>query len=140
MIHDMPAYGLWPLVIINSAVFFIFALSFTNPVWFSFGAFSGFIVTLFAERNKRYWLSLVNSIEIMQPKLLSLYSRIQTQSSLAEANEKGPLNLEKLCQLNDKSRYAASFVVGNLVTGIQGHGIGNGIAKAGYEEAIGTCS
>jgi len=50
---DTSAYGLWPLVIINSAVFLIFAFSFTKPQtprdWRSFGAFSAFIVALFAE-------------------------------------------------------------------------------------------
>jgi protein-S-isoprenylcysteine O-methyltransferase Ste14 len=48
-----PAYGLWFLVVINSAVFIFFALSFAKPQsrrdWRSFGAFSGFIVALFAE-------------------------------------------------------------------------------------------
>jgi len=47
------AYGLWSLVIINSAVFIIFAFSFTKPKtprdWRSFGAFSAFIVALFTE-------------------------------------------------------------------------------------------
>lgn len=47
------AYGLWPLVIINSLVFIIFALSFTKPKtprdWRSLGAFSAFIVALFVE-------------------------------------------------------------------------------------------
>ena len=47
------AYGLWPLVIINSAIFIVFAFSFTKPKtprdWRSFGAFSAFIVALFAE-------------------------------------------------------------------------------------------
>lgn len=46
-------YGLWPLVIINSAVFIIFAFSFTHPRtardWRSFGAFSAFLVALFTE-------------------------------------------------------------------------------------------
>lgn len=46
-------YGLWPLVIINSAVFIIFAFSFTRPRtkrdWRSFGAFSAFLVALFTE-------------------------------------------------------------------------------------------
>ena len=46
-------YGLWPLVIINSLVFIIFAFSFTKPRtsrdWKSFGAFSAFIVALFTE-------------------------------------------------------------------------------------------
>ena len=48
-----PAYGLWPLVIINSAVFIIFAFSFAKPQtkrdWRSFGAFSAFLVALFTE-------------------------------------------------------------------------------------------
>ena len=47
------AYGLWSLVIINSAVFIIFALSFAKPQssrdWRSFGAFSAFLVALFTE-------------------------------------------------------------------------------------------
>lgn len=50
---DTSAYGLWSLVIINSLVFIIFAFSFSKPKtprdWRSFGAFSGFIVALFAE-------------------------------------------------------------------------------------------
>src|SRR5271165_4819729 len=54
MTHDaMPAYGLWGLVIINTAVFVIFAFSFTKPKtsrdWRSFGAFAAFIVALFTE-------------------------------------------------------------------------------------------
>lgn len=53
MEENIPAYGLWPLVIINSAVFIIFAFSFTKPKtkrdWRSFGAFSAFIVALFTE-------------------------------------------------------------------------------------------
>lgn len=48
-----PAYGLWPLVIINSLVFIIFAFSFVKPKtkrdWRSFGAFSAFLVALFTE-------------------------------------------------------------------------------------------
>ncbi len=50
---DAPAYGLWPLVIINAAVFIIFAFSFFKPRtardWRSFGAFSAFLVALFTE-------------------------------------------------------------------------------------------
>ena len=54
MTHEtVPAYGLWGLVIINTAVFVIFAFSFTKPKtsrdWRSFGAFSAFIVALFTE-------------------------------------------------------------------------------------------
>ena len=48
-----PSYGLWWLVIVNSLVFIIFAFSFAKPQsprdWRSFGAYSGFIVALFAE-------------------------------------------------------------------------------------------
>ena len=50
---NVSAYGLWGLVIINSLIFIIFAFSFTKPRnprdWRSFGAFSAFIVALFAE-------------------------------------------------------------------------------------------
>lgn len=50
---DTPAYGLWALVIINAAMFLIFALSFAKPQtrrdWRSFGAFSAFVIALFAE-------------------------------------------------------------------------------------------
>lgn len=50
---DVPAYGLWPLVIINAAIFIIFAFSFYKPRttrdWRSFGAFSAFLVALFTE-------------------------------------------------------------------------------------------
>jgi methanethiol S-methyltransferase len=52
MSHDS-AYGLWSLVIINSAVFILFAFSFAKPQtsrdWRSFGAFSAFLVALFVE-------------------------------------------------------------------------------------------
>jgi protein-S-isoprenylcysteine O-methyltransferase Ste14 len=53
MSHDQPAYGLWFLVILNSAVFIMFAFSFFKPAtardWRSFGAFAAFIVALFVE-------------------------------------------------------------------------------------------
>ncbi len=52
MSHE-PAYGLWSLVLINAAVFILFAFSFAKPQtardWRSFGAFSAFLVALFAE-------------------------------------------------------------------------------------------
>jgi protein-S-isoprenylcysteine O-methyltransferase Ste14 len=51
--ETIPAYGLWSLVIINSAVFIFFAFSFLKPKtkldWRSLGAFSAFVVALFAE-------------------------------------------------------------------------------------------
>ena len=47
------AYGLWPLAIINAAVFIMFAFSFFKPRtardWRSFGAFSAFLIALFTE-------------------------------------------------------------------------------------------
>ncbi len=50
---DVPAYGLWSLVVINSAVFILFAFTFFKPQtkrdWRSFGAFSAFLVALFSE-------------------------------------------------------------------------------------------
>ncbi|WP_454618791.1 methyltransferase family protein [Bradyrhizobium cenepequi] len=53
MSDGMPAYGLWSLVVINSVVFILFAYSFFKPQtardWRSFGAFSAFLVALFAE-------------------------------------------------------------------------------------------
>jgi protein-S-isoprenylcysteine O-methyltransferase Ste14 len=53
MSHDQPGYGLWMLVILNSALFLIFAFSFTKPRtgrdWRSFGAFAAFVVALFVE-------------------------------------------------------------------------------------------
>ncbi len=53
MSHEASAYGLWSLVIINSAIFIVFAFSFTHPRtkrdWRTFGAFSAFLVALFTE-------------------------------------------------------------------------------------------
>src|SRR3546814_4413457 len=51
--HTSSAYGLWFLVFAYSAVFILFALSFTKPKtardWRTFGAFSAFIIALFVE-------------------------------------------------------------------------------------------
>jgi protein-S-isoprenylcysteine O-methyltransferase Ste14 len=53
MTHDAPAYGLWSLVVVNSAVFVMFAFSFFRPQsardWRTFGAFAAFVVALFVE-------------------------------------------------------------------------------------------
>jgi hypothetical protein len=50
---DPSAYGLWSLVILNTAVFIIFACSVTHPHsacdWRSFGAFAAFLVALCTE-------------------------------------------------------------------------------------------
>ena len=48
-----PAYGLWPLVVVNAGIFIAFAFSFYKPRttrdWRTFGAFSGFLLALFTE-------------------------------------------------------------------------------------------
>jgi protein-S-isoprenylcysteine O-methyltransferase Ste14 len=53
MTDQLPQYGLWSLVILNSAIFIIFAFSFFKPKtkrdWRSFSAFSAFLVALFTE-------------------------------------------------------------------------------------------
>jgi protein-S-isoprenylcysteine O-methyltransferase Ste14 len=53
MNHAQPAYGLWSLVIINSAIFIMFAFSFFKPAttrdWRTFSAFAAFVVALFVE-------------------------------------------------------------------------------------------
>lgn len=49
----IPAYGLWTMVLINSAIFIFFAFSFFKPKtkrdWRTFSSFSAFVVALFAE-------------------------------------------------------------------------------------------
>ncbi|MBI2791797.1 MAG: isoprenylcysteine carboxylmethyltransferase family protein [Gammaproteobacteria bacterium] len=51
--QNVPAYGLWGLVILNSIIFIGFAFSFFKPKtksdWRTFGAFSAFIIALFVE-------------------------------------------------------------------------------------------
>jgi len=53
MTETAPAYGLWGLVIVNSAIFIMFAFTFFKPQtgrdWRSLSAFSAFIVALFTE-------------------------------------------------------------------------------------------
>jgi protein-S-isoprenylcysteine O-methyltransferase Ste14 len=50
---EIPAYGLWSLVAINSAVFILFAFSFFKPKskrdWRTLGTFSSFVIALFVE-------------------------------------------------------------------------------------------
>lgn len=53
MSTDGSAYGLWGLVLLNTVIFVGFAYSFFKPAnlrdWRSFGAYSAFVVALFAE-------------------------------------------------------------------------------------------
>lgn len=51
--HGESGYGLWMLVLLNSAIFIFFAFSFVKPKtkadWRSLGAFSAFVVALMTE-------------------------------------------------------------------------------------------
>jgi len=53
MNSDVPAYGLWFLVVVNAGIFILIAFSFFKPKtardWRTLGAFSAFIVALFVE-------------------------------------------------------------------------------------------
>ena len=53
MEHTGSSYGLWTLVVLNVAIFVMFAFSFFKPAnardWRSFSAFTAFIVALFVE-------------------------------------------------------------------------------------------
>lgn len=53
MTEAVPAYGLWSLVLINSALFIFFAFSFFKPQsardWRTLGMFSAFVLALFTE-------------------------------------------------------------------------------------------
>ena len=53
MHENPPAYGLWLLAVVNSAIFILFAFTFFKPKtkrdWRSFSAFSAFLIALFTE-------------------------------------------------------------------------------------------
>lgn len=53
MNNEVPAFGLWFLAAVNAGIFILFAFSFFKPKtardWRSLGAFSAFIIALFAE-------------------------------------------------------------------------------------------
>src|SRR3990167_4809225 len=53
MDHHANSYGIWTLVIVNSAIFIMFAYSFTTVTsksdWRTWGAFSAFVIAFFTE-------------------------------------------------------------------------------------------
>ena len=55
MEYGTNSYGLWSVVILNSAIFIVFLFSFSNPQtktnWRSFGVFSTFLGAFFTEMN-----------------------------------------------------------------------------------------
>lgn len=72
---NVPAYGLWPLVIINTLMFIIFAFSFTHPHtgrdWRSFGVFSAFLILV---GFLLQWPTLLTLL--MFPILVVMYMRL----------------------------------------------------------------
>lgn len=76
-----PAYGLWSLVLINSAHFIFFAFSVFRPRswrdWRTLGTFTAFVVALFTVQ----WPTLITLI--MFPILLVVYVRLARREETA---------------------------------------------------------
>jgi protein-S-isoprenylcysteine O-methyltransferase Ste14 len=112
MSSHMSGYGLWRLALVNSAIFILFAFSFFKPRtkrdWRSFGAFSAFIVALFAEMYGFLlaillfqWPALLTLA--MFPVLVWMYVRL-ARSEEAETHERFPREFEQY-----RAKVPASF-------------------------------
>lgn len=101
-------YGLWWLVILNSAIFVIFALSFYKPKtsrdWKSFGIFSSFVVALFAEM---YGFPL--TIFLLSGWLSKKFPGIDLYS-----HENGHL-LELFFQTNSNPHFGILHIISNIL-------------------------
>jgi protein-S-isoprenylcysteine O-methyltransferase Ste14 len=108
---NAPSYGLWGLVVLNSAIFIFFALSFAKPTtkrdWRTFGAFSAFIVALFAEM---YGFPL--TIYLLSGWLQSRYPGIDFLS-----HDAGHL-LETLFGARSSPHFGAFHLLSNLLIGV----------------------
>lgn len=105
---DTQAYGLWSLVIINSAIFIFFALSYFKPKtktdWRTLGTFSAFIIALFAEM---YGFPL--SIYFLSSWLGSRYPQMNLYS-----HESGHL-LHTLFGLKGNPHFDVLHILSNLI-------------------------
>ena len=110
---DVPAYGLWPLVIINSLIFIIFAFSFTHPKtsrdWRSLGGFAAFIVALFTEM---YGFPL--TIYLLSGWLSSRYPQLDLNSHNAGHLWSDLLGMEGDPHLNLIHIISYIFILGGL--------------------------
>lgn len=108
---NAPSYGLWGLVVLNSSIFIFFALSFAKPTtkrdWRTFGAFSAFIVALFAEM---YGFPL--TIYLLSGWLQSRYPGIDFLS-----HDAGHL-LETLFGARSSPHFGAFHLLSNLLIGV----------------------
>ena len=108
---NAPAYGLWGLVVLNSAIFIFFALSFAKPAtkrdWRTFGAFSAFIIALFVEM---YGFPL--TIYVLSGWLQSRYPGIDFLS-----HDAGHL-LETLFGSKSSPHFGAFHILSNLLIAV----------------------
>ncbi|GAA3478036.1 hypothetical protein [Streptomyces yanii] len=66
------AYGLWPLVVLNTLLFVVFAASFFHPKtqrdWRAMGAYSAFLVALFTLFARTEAASTITELQSSPPR------------------------------------------------------------------------